>query len=52
MKGRARQVYMNLETEEKAKKICERYAISMSALIRIALEDYIERIEAREEDGE
>lgn len=51
MKGRPRQVYMNTEVEKKALKVCEKEEISMSALIRIALEEHIERKEMEDAEG-
>lgn len=45
MNGRPRQVYMNKEIEEKALEVCKRHAISMSKLIKLALEKYITEVD-------
>ena len=44
MNGKQRQIYMNKETEKKALQVCSLLDISMSALIRIALEEYIAKL--------
>ena len=41
--GRKRQVYIKSDVEEKALKYCKEHNISMSLLIRLAIEDYLER---------
>lgn len=41
--GRKRQVYFKSDIEEKALKYCEEQNISMSLLIRLAIEKYLER---------
>lgn len=40
-KGRQRQIYINLELEKKAKEHCYEHDITMSSLIRTALEQYL-----------
>lgn len=48
MNGRQKQIYMNNETEKKALEACKQYGVSMSALICIALEDYMDRMKKEE----
>lgn len=49
MNGRPRQVYMNKEIEKKALEVCERHQVSMSTLIRLALEKYIADVAIKED---
>lgn len=41
--GRKRQVYIKSDVEEKALEYCKKQNISMSLLIRLAIEEYLER---------
>ena len=43
MRGKARQVYIKPDIEEKALKYCDEENVSMSLLIRIALKEYLEK---------